>query len=276
MIFPCQCVTSAFKLPLTANSLGSPGCRDSMRSRQWALRLGLLWALLFSGGVLARGEALWAQSTQAPSAPADAGVPAPPAPVPVWANRGRWTFGAQVGYAVENAIPRNISHVNLLIAQPQLGFIVRDFRAAHFPVRRFEILSEGILGNAVHPGGRLLGHALLFRFDGKPYGRAVPFFDMGAGAQHTTLNTRTPEVSGRVQFTPQAGFGVQYFFNPQRAVVFEYRYMHMSNAGIEPPNDGFNASMLTIGFRWLRRPRPPGWQASSKPRNFFRHLFGKD
>jgi hypothetical protein len=40
--------------------------------------------------------------------------------------------------------------------------------------------------------------------------------------------------------------------------VFEYRYVHMSNAGIEQPNEGYNASMLTVGFRWLRRPRVSG------------------
>jgi hypothetical protein len=174
-------------------------------------------------------------------------------PTPHWGNRGRWNFGFQLGYAVENAIPRNISHINLLIAQPQLGFIVRDFPRG--PLRRLEILDEGFLGNAVHPGGHLLGTSLLFRFDGKPYRRVMPFLDMGAGVLHTTLNARAPELTGKVQFLPQAGLGIQYFFRPQRALVFEYRYVHMSNAGIEPPNEGFNASMLTIGLRWLRRPR---------------------
>lgn len=192
------------------------------------------------------------------------------------ANRGRWNFGVQVGYAVENAIPRNISHINLLLAQPQLGFIVRDFEPSWFPVRRIEILSEGILGNAVHPGGRLHGNAFILRLDGKPSGRVVPFFDMGAGILHTTLNTRAPELSGRLQFLPQAGLGIQSFFNPQRAFVLEYRYMHMSNAGIEPPNHGFNASMLSLGFRWLRRPRPADWQPARRSRNPFRFLLGRE
>jgi len=198
--------------------------------------------------------------------PAQSSVPSPtlpataladlPAPLPYWTNRGHWNFGAQLGFALENAIARNISHISLLIAQPQVGFIVRDFRAPRFPVRRFEIMGEGILGNSLHPGGRVTGVALLFRLDGKNADRVVPFFDAGAGVQHTTLHTRAPELSGAVQFSPQGGLGIQYFFSPQRALVFEYRYMHMSNAGIEPPNHGFNASMVTIGFRWLRRPQP--------------------
>jgi len=177
-----------------------------------------------------------------------------PAPLPpYWTNRGHWNLGAQIGFALENDIPHNVSHIQLLIAQPQLGLIVRDFQVRHVPVRRFEIINEGIFGNAVHPGGRLTGYAVLFRLDGKNHGRFVPFFDAGAGVQRTTLSTRAPELSGTTQFSPQGGFGVQYFFRPQRAFVVEWRYMHMSNAGITEPNHSFNASMITIGFRWLRR-----------------------
>jgi hypothetical protein len=203
-------------------------------------------------GVVLRGQHLEGQEEGSERQSTGANLASSEAAAPLWANRGHWDFGFHLGYAVENAIPRNISHVNLLIAQPQLGLIARDFQRG--PVQRFEILDEGILGNSVHPGGHLLGNSLLFRFDGKAYRRVVPFLDMGAGVLHTTLDTRAPELSGHLQFLPQVGLGVQYFFRPQRALVFEYRYVHMSNAGIEPPNAGFNASMFTIGFRWLRRP----------------------
>ncbi len=235
----------------------------------------LLMAFLVLGVVFASGRGSQAQTLVPLRVPATGRPKGSPTPA-FWANRGRWTFGAQLGFALENDIPRNISHIALLIAQPQLGFIVRDFQTSRFSVSRFEILNEGILGNAVHPGGRLMGHALLLRLDGKPYGRAVPFFELGAGILSTTLNTRTPELSGRLQFNPQAGLGIQYFFRPQRSMVFEYRYMHMSNAGIEPPNHGFNASMVTVGFRWLRRPRPMAWRPSPRSRNPFRYLVGRD
>lgn len=211
-----------------------------------------LVVLLFAS-LLALPRAGLAQADPPPPPPAQA-LRATTAPAPPWTNRGHWDFGLQVGYGVENAIPNNISHVNLLIVQPQLGLVVRDFHRG--PLQRFEIVTEGLLGNAVHPGGHLWGNSLFFRFDGKGRTNLVPFLDLGAGMMHTPLNTRVPEVSGRLQFMPQAGAGLQYFFSPQRALVFEYRYFHMSNAGIQQPNDGFNGSMLTIGFRWLRRPRP--------------------
>lgn len=149
----------------------------------------------------------------------------------------------------------------MLIAQPQIGYIASQARSNRSFVQRFEVVNEGIIGNAIHPGGRLLGYALLFRFEGKAYGRTVPFLDLGGGMQKTTLSNRAPEISGHFQFSPQGGFGIQHFIAPQRAIVLEYRYMHMSNAGITPPNHGFNASMLTLGFRWLRRPHAAVSQA---------------
>lgn len=146
-----------------------------------------------------------------------------------------------------------VSHIQMLIAQPQLGFIVRDFQRS--PVRRFEIIDEGISGGAVRPhAAYLAGDAVIFRLDAKELGRWVPFFDVGAGVQRTPLSNHVPEVDGFTQFSPQGGFGVQYFIKPQRAFVIEWRTLHMSNADLVPPNMGFNSSMLTIGFRWLRRP----------------------
>jgi len=142
----------------------------------------------------------------------------------------------------------------MLIAQPQLGLIVTNFQTS--AVRRFEIIDEGILGGTVHPHtAYLAGDALIFRLEGKEFGRWVPFFDAGAGAQHTPLAQHVIEVDGSIQFTPQGGFGVEYFVAPQRALVFEWRTVHMSNAGLVPPNMGFNSSMITVGFRWFRKPR---------------------
>jgi hypothetical protein len=169
------------------------------------------------------------------------------------AHRGRWTVGAQLGYTMEYGLDwHEVSHIQLLIAQPQLGFILRDFQRS--PVRRVEILDEGILGSAVHPhAAYLAGDAVLFRLDAKRHGRWVPFLDAGAGALRTPLARHVTEVNGFTQFTLQGGFGVQCFVRPGRALVFEWRTVHMSNADRVPPNMGFNSTLLSLGFRW--RPR---------------------
>lgn len=177
-------------------------------------------------------------------------------PQPYWAEHGRVTYGFQFGYALENNIPHDISHINMFIAQPQIGIIVWNSPHSRLPIKRFEVMTEGILGGSTHPGGELFGSALFFRFGLQPVGRVVPFFDAGSGPLHTTIDYGAPELSGNTQFLDQGGFGLQYFYKPGRALVFEYRYFHMSNAGIQPPNPGFNGSMVTIGFCWLRRPHP--------------------
>ncbi len=195
-----------------------------------------------------------AQTTEHSSAGSN--VATSPVSPDFWSNRGRWAFGTQVGFSEENNIPHNISHIGILMVQPSIAFTLLNLHTPEFPVSRFSIVSEGILGGSVHPGGHVLGHAILFRLDGKPKGRVVPFFNAGAGVLHTAIDQHAPELSGSTQFNPQGGLGIQYFFSPQRAFVLEYRYMHMSNNGIQEPNHGFNSSMITIGFRWLRRPRP--------------------
>ena len=245
---------------------GTPGYRRKSAP-------GCILAALF---MVVSAVPLQGQSDPSPSpSPAIIQNTAPPAPY--WANRGVWNLGVQLGFGLENPIPHDISHIALLIAQPQLGLIAHDYPAPKWHIARLEVVNEGIFGNALHPGGRLAGYALLFRADCKNHGHVVPFFDLGGGVQRTTLATRAPELSGRTQFSPQLGLGIQHFFNPQRALVLEYRFLHMSNAGLVPPNRGFDTNMITIGFRWLRRPRPQAWQASThRSQGLFHRLFGSD
>lgn len=184
---------------------------------------------------------------------ASAAVPSPS----LWTLERRWTTGFQFSYGLENNIPRNISHVNMIIAAPQIGLVVWDSPRSVLPMNRFEIMGEGLLGAAYHPGGHLLGNTLMFRFGFKHVRRTVPFFDAGIAALHTTLDAQAPEISGHTQFLSQGGIGMQFFRRPGRAFVLEYRYFHMSNAGIQEPNHGFNGSMVSIGYRWLLRRRTP-------------------
>src|SRR5438034_1622550 len=78
----------------------------------------------------------------------------------------RLVFGLQAAYGMENGIPRNISHIKMLYAQPQIGYIVWDGPESRLPIKRFEIVSEGIVGGAVHPSAHMIGDTLMFRFSG--------------------------------------------------------------------------------------------------------------
>ena len=175
---------------------------------------------------------------------------------PYWTEHGRLTLGVQFGFGLENNIPNNISHINFIFAAPQIGIIAWDSPHSRLPLKRFELISQQMLGGSTHPGGSLIGTSLVMRFGFTPIHKVVPYFDAGSGPLHTTIDKNASEITGDTQFLSQGGVGLQYFFRPQRALVFEYHYFHMSNAGIAHPNHGFNGSMFTIGFSWLRRERP--------------------
>ena len=175
--------------------------------------------------------------------------------VSIWTTRAaaagqRLVFGLQAAYGLENGIPRNISHIKMLYAQPAVGLVIWDSPESRLPIKRFEIVTEGIVGGAVHPGGHLLGDTLMFRVAGNSTRRWIPFFNVSSGPLHTNLNEKAPELGGHVQFLSQGGAGIQRRLTPQQSMVVEYRYFHMSNAGLTQPNHGFNGSMLSIGMRW--------------------------
>jgi len=91
---------------------------------------------------------------------------------------------------------------------------------------------------------------VMFRVSGNPRRRFIPFFTVSSGPLHTNLDEKAPELGGHVQFISQGGVGIQRRLNVKQSVVMEYRYFHMSNAGLTEPNPGFNGSMLSIGMRW--------------------------
>jgi len=165
----------------------------------------------------------------------------------------RLVFGLQAAYGLENGIPRNISHIKMLYAQPAVGVVIWDSPESRLPIKRFEIVSEGIVGGALHPGAHLLGDTLMFRVGGNSTKRWAPFFNVSSGPLYTNLDEKAPaELGGHVQFLSQGGAGIQRRLTPQQSMVVEYRYFHMSNAGLTQPNHGFNGSMLSIGMRWSR------------------------
>jgi hypothetical protein len=93
---------------------------------------------------------------------------------------------------------------------------------------------------------------VMFRVTGNLARRYSPFFNVSSGLLHTTLDEHASELGGHVQFLSQGGAGIQRRLDARRSIVFEYRYFHMSNAGLAKPNPGFNGSMLSVGMRWNR------------------------
>jgi hypothetical protein len=164
----------------------------------------------------------------------------------------RVVYGLQLAYGQENAIPRNISHINMVYVQPQIGIAVWKSPQSPLPLQRFEILTEGILGGSPHPGGHLVGGTLLFRFVFKPIRHTTPLLDFTSGPIHTSINEHASELGGHVQFLSQGGVGIERPIRPGLGYVLEWRYFHMSNAGLTQPNHGFNGNILIAGLRWSK------------------------
>ncbi|HIJ82280.1 MAG TPA: acyloxyacyl hydrolase [Desulfuromonadales bacterium] len=90
-------------------------------------------------------------------------------------------------------------------------------------------------------GGYFLGG---WKFTGikdlAPYlyaGGGVLFVDMGL-----------PSMGSRLDYSYQGGTGLQYFIRNDVALMGEYRYHHISNAGTANPNEPLNSSKILIGI----------------------------
>lgn len=94
-------------------------------------------------------------------------------------------------------------------------------------------------------GGYLLGSWKFTGLEGiKPYifaGGGVLFVDLGL-----------PTMGSRLDFSYQGGTGIQYFISKDTALMLEYRYHHVSNAGTASPNEPLNSSKVLLGISLFR------------------------
>lgn len=79
-------------------------------------------------------------------------------------------------------------------------------------------------------------------------GRSAPYVGGALGFVYANL----PDyVQGtKFNFTESVGVGFRYFMDYRTTLNVEFRYRHLSNAGIEQPNDGLNTGFLLVGMSW--------------------------
>lgn len=76
-----------------------------------------------------------------------------------------------------------------------------------------------------------------------------PYIKLGAGLIYMSQHTR--EQSTQFNFNEYAGLGAHYFFKKGVAFTLEYRYRHISNAGIKHPNTGINTNFNICGLSFI-------------------------
>ena len=73
-----------------------------------------------------------------------------------------------------------------------------------------------------------------------------PYFFVGGGPVYTEADI--PGTSSKIKGSYGAGVGVK-LNSDQGKFLLEYRYHHLSNGGIEEPNDPLNSSKLFVGIK---------------------------
>jgi hypothetical protein len=120
----------------------------------------------------------------------------------------------------------------------------------HWYRGNLEVLGEVFAGAQVHPSDRyVFGLVPALRYNLATGTRWVPFLEGGTGLSYT--NIREPDLSTRFQFLSHGGAGVHCFVSHNKALLFRYFWLHLSNAGIEEPNKGVNTQMFMLGLSWF-------------------------
>jgi lipid A 3-O-deacylase len=76
--------------------------------------------------------------------------------------------------------------------------------------------------------------------------RYQPYLLVGGGALYT--RAEIPGTSSKIKGSYQAGIGLKIELE-STSFNLEYRFHHVSNGGIEEPNDPLNSGKLLMGFR---------------------------
>jgi lipid A 3-O-deacylase len=110
-----------------------------------------------------------------------------------------------------------------------------------------ELVGELWGGTQSYPTDRsLFGFTPILRYNFATGSRWMPFVDGGVGLAYTNILGR--DLSTRFEFNVQVGAGAHYFLGERTALTLQYRWFHLSNAGIKGPNNGTNTQVLFGGL----------------------------
>jgi hypothetical protein len=125
-------------------------------------------------------------------------------------------------------------------------FLSDEVGKEHWWQGRHEIFLELPYHLAVdHSGRSMVGGYVLGSWKFTAPERITPYIFAGGGVLYVDLGL--PSMGNRLDFSYQGGTGVQYFIRKNLALMAEYRYHHISNAGTAEPNEPLNSSKILIG-----------------------------
>jgi opacity protein-like surface antigen len=126
-------------------------------------------------------------------------------------------------------------------------FLSAEVGKGHWYQGRHELLLELPYHLAVdHNGRSITGGYILGSWKFTSPQRLIPYVFAGGGILYVDLGL--PTMGSSLDFSYQGGTGIQYFIRKDLALMAEYRYHHISNAGIAMPNEPLNSSIFLIGM----------------------------
>lgn len=177
---------------------------------------------------------------------------------PARAQDGPETGGNEIGLWTTGGHGTNgiAQHTGVWTAGFRYGWVLTEPHGPSFLRGRFEYAVDAVpvfvlfqpantaYGAAINP------FALIWDFD--THGRVVPYIDLGGGVLFT--NTQVPSRTSRINFTTAGAVGLHFLAGKMNWTA-DVRFMHISNAGLQPLNPGINTLQLRLGVGWFTHAR---------------------
>lgn len=113
----------------------------------------------------------------------------------------------------------------------------------------FELNVETILGSRVNgTKGLLVGVGPGIRVRHLVFSRWLPYLDLEIGLTYNDMDLEG--MGTRFNFSEQVGGGLECRVGNRLSLRGEYRYLHLSNAGISDPNGGLSVRSVLAGFSY--------------------------
>ncbi len=126
-------------------------------------------------------------------------------------------------------------------------FLSKEVGVGSWYQGRHELLTELPLHLVVDPKTAVItGAYFLGSWKFTSLGPWLPYAFAGGGIVYTDMDL--PTMGSSLNFSYQGGTGLQYLLRPDLAVMGEYRYHHISNAGTATPNEPLNSSHFLVGI----------------------------
>jgi hypothetical protein len=156
--------------------------------------------------------------------------------------------GVDVGPALGMKILGGMQEHDFALMRIQYGLMLDGaFQPEGSTLGNWEVIGELFAGNQFEPkGAYLVGVAPVLRCHVNTGTRWMPFVDLGAGFSATDIGL--PDLRTVFEFNVQGGAGFNYFLWDDTAITAQYRFLHLSNAGLKRPNLGVNTNVIYVGL----------------------------